>query len=108
MSNQLDLFNGITDTKFPQYHLDNPHIYEAFKKYAFEAINCGRKHFSSEAIINRIRWDSMIKGTGEYKINNNYKSFYSRMFANEFPQYCDFFFMRKSKFDSINLEVSIV
>jgi len=101
-NNQLDIFEGISCDKFPQYHTDNPHIYEAFKKYAFEAINSGRKHFSSEAIINRIRWDSMIRGAGEYKINNNYKSFYSRMFANEFPDYRDFFFMRKSKFDNIH------
>lgn len=96
---QIDLFNGIQDEKFPLYHLENPHIYEAFKKYTFEAIDRGRLYFSSEAVINRIRWDSLISGNDKYKINNNYKAFYSRMFMNEYPAFKGFFSTRKSKYD---------
>lgn len=96
---QLHLFDGINNKKFPKYHNENPHIYEAFKKYTFEAIDRGRLYFSSEAVINRIRWDSLISGNDKYKINNNYKAFYSRMFMNEYPQHKGYFRTRKSKFD---------
>lgn len=98
---QLNLFDGITNDKFPQYHTDNPHIYEAFKKYTFEAINAGRKRFSAEAVINRLRWETLIAGNDKYKINNNYKPFYSRMFMNEFPNYKGIFSTRTSKYDVI-------
>lgn len=97
----LTLFDGIEDDKFPAYHYENPHIYEAFKKYTFQAINNGRTYFSAEAVINRLRWDSMIAGNDIYKINNNVKPFYSRMFMNEFPAYNKFFRIRKSKFDEV-------
>jgi hypothetical protein len=97
---QLKLFEGIEDSKFPQYHAENPHIYEAFKRYAFELIQNGREQGSSEAIINRMRWDSYIRGNDQWKINNNYKPFYSRLFSNEFPQHSEFFHKRRSKFDS--------
>jgi hypothetical protein len=108
MSNQLDLFNGITDTKFPKYHMDNPHIYDAFKKYTMQLINAGRKYAGAKAIIERMRWDSWTRGNDAYKINNNYAPLYTRMFENEYPEHNNFFRKRKSIFDAVNLEVEIV
>ena len=35
----------------------------------------------------------------DYKINNNYKPFYSRMFMSEHPKYKEFFYKRASKAD---------
>jgi hypothetical protein len=104
MSSQLDLFHGITDSKFPQYHMENPHIYDAFKNYTWELIRAGRNYSASKAIIERMRWDSWIRGNDAYKINNNYAPLYSRMFENEHPAYKDFFRKRKSKFDNMNLQ----
>lgn len=104
MSSQLDLFDGITDAKFPQYHMDNLHIYEAFKNYTYELIRAGRTYSGANAIIERMRWDSYIRGNDAYKINNSYAPLYSRMFENEHPAYKDFFRKRRSKFDVINLE----
>ena len=98
---QLNLFEGIDDKNFPAYHLNNPQIYDLFKKYSLEAISLGRKNFSSEAIINRMRWDSLISGNDSFKINNSYKAFYARMFMNEFHQHKGFFRTRKSKFDKV-------
>ena len=98
---QLNLFDGINDDKFPAYHLENLHIYDLFKKYTMEAIASGRSHFSAEAIINRMRWDSLVSGNDSFKINNTYKAFYARMFMNEYRQYGGFFRTRKSKFDLI-------
>ncbi len=98
--NQLNLFNGIENTKFPDYHKENPNIYEAFKKYTFKSIDKGLNNYSAEAIFNIIRWFTKESGNDEFKVNNNYKAFYSRMFMNEFPEYKGYFRTRKSKFDN--------
>ena len=51
-------------------------------------------------IINRVRWETNIMTTDkDYKINNNYKPFYSRMFMSEHPEYENFFHKRTSKAD---------
>jgi hypothetical protein len=96
---QLNLFSGINSEKFPEYHKDNPYIYEAFKKYTFESIERKFKNFSAEFVFNIIRWETAISGNDTFKMNNNYKAFYSRMFMNEYPEYKGYFRTRKSKYD---------
>lgn len=98
---QYNLFDGISNEKFPQYHKDNPHIYEKFKETTLEAISIGHKRFSAEFIFNIIRWKTPVAAKGDtFKINNNFKAFYSRMFMNEHPQYKGYFETRKSKYDA--------
>ena len=97
--NQLNLFSDITDSKFPKYHSDNPTIYEAFKKITFEAISKGHNRFSAEFVFNVIRWKTKVTAKDEFKVNNNYKAFYSRMFMNEYPEHKGIFSTRKSKYD---------
>jgi len=71
-----------------------------FKEFTFTAISRGHKKLSSEMIINRIRWETNIMTNDkDYKINNNYKPFYSRMFMSEHPEYENFFYKRTSKAD---------
>ena len=96
---QLHLFDGINNNKFPKYHNENPHIYEAFKLYTFKSIDKKFNHFSAEFVFNIIRWETSIGGNDLFKLNNNYKAFYSRMFMNEYPQHKGYFRTRKSKFD---------
>ncbi len=99
---QLKLFEGITNSDFPEYHKNNLHIYESFKKFAFIAIGKGHTRLSSDFIFHAIRWNTPIRADKDhFKLNNNYTPFYSRMFVNEHPEYKDFFVMKKSKFDNI-------
>ena len=72
--------------KFNEYHQANPHLYEAFEKYAKIAAS-HRSHFAAITIINRIRWDTMLKGNDEYKINNNYAAYYGRLFEEKNPEH---------------------
>ena len=76
--------------KFKVYHDENPHIYEAFEKYARLAAS-RRKNFAAITIINRIRWDTMLEGNDEFKVNNNYAAYYGRLFEEQNPQYAGFF-----------------
>ncbi len=100
MKDQLEInFDLAHKEKFEKYDSENPEIYRLFKRFAFEAINNGRTYFSAEAIVNRVRWETMVTGGDEYKINNNYKPFYSRKFMQEFPHHNNFFRTRTSKAD---------
>jgi hypothetical protein len=85
--------------QFEEYHEANPHIYEAFKKLALEAVKT-KKHFSCRGIFHKLRWDSMIAGEewgkkDGYKLLNATSPYYGRMFEKEFPRYKGFF--RKKK-----------
>ncbi len=90
------------DDKQVQYHLDNPHIYLEFEKKTMQAIGKGFKHWSAEGIFNVIRWETSITAKDDvFKINNNYKSFYARLFEKQNPEYVGFFFKRKSIYDKL-------
>jgi|TARA_A100001201_G_scaffold142203_2_gene139727 hypothetical protein len=88
--------------QFINFHKQNPNVYNLFKRFTKQAIKAGHTHLSSEMIINRIRWETSITTNEEYKINNIYKPYYSRMFMNDFPKYNEFFRMRTSYADEVD------
>ena len=91
-----------SEQKFRIFHEDNPEVYELFKRFTFEAMNRGHQQLSAEMIINRIRWETKVVTTdADYKINNDYKPFYSRLFIVEHPQHKDFFRLRQSVADNL-------
>jgi len=75
------------------YHHDNPEVWELFKSFTMELIYSGRKHYSANAIFERIRWEKDLGNGCEaaFKLNNNYRAFYSRRFMASYPQYEGFF-----------------
>lgn len=78
----------------------HPEVYKMFEKFTFDRINRGFKHFGSQAILERIRWETSVteKG-GMFKINNNWAALFARMFEIEHPNYAGFFRKRKSGLD---------
>jgi len=100
---QLDLeFKDLVD-EFKKFHQENPQIYKLFVKFTHLAIGKGHNRLSSEMIINRIRWETEVETNDPcYKINNDYKPFYSRMFMAEYSQYNNFFNTRGSYADKID------
>ena len=85
--------------EFDRYHQENPKVYEAFKRLTFQLINAGRENFSASAVVERIRWGVSIGeyGPDDFKINNNYRAFYARLFHVEHPNHDGFFRTRKQK-----------
>lgn len=82
------------------HHLENPHIYEEFENFAFQAISSGRKYFGAGAVFERLRWYSQIETKGDqFKLNNNYRAFYARLFEEKNPEYKGFFRKRRSVAD---------
>jgi len=85
--------------RFNQYHRDNPHVYELFKKFTFMAIRRGHNRLSAWMIANRIRWETSIEtfSVEEYKISNDYIALYARKFMNDHPEYNGFFKIKEMK-----------
>jgi len=87
-----------TKGKFRKFHFANPHIYQTFSIYSWDAAKAGHKVFSHWLIMNRIRWDSLIQTDGEkYKIPNEFIAFYARMFMIRYPQLGAFFKIKRMK-----------
>ena len=90
------------EQKFRIFHEENPEVYELFKRFTYQAIHKGHTRLSAEMIINRIRWETKIVTTDkDYKINNDYKPFYSRLFIIQHKGYEDFFQLRQSVADNL-------
>ncbi len=99
MNGQLTL--DLKAEKFCAYHQENPQVYEEFKKFTYKTIKKGFKNYSAKGIFELIRWHSGVSANGEdgFKVNNNYTSFYARLFEKQHPDQKDYFRKRTSKFD---------
>lgn len=95
---QLGLFDK-TESAFRVYHEQNPAVYRMFCVFTKQLLSAGRKHLGAKMIAERIRFETAIKGTDGYRINNSYVSFFARMFEKEHPEFGSVFEFRKSKAD---------
>lgn len=88
--------------EFKIYHMANPHVWLAFRRFTFEAIKAGRTRYSAYSVVQRIRWHKDIEaykppalkedeGLTDFKLNNNHTPFYARLFHFRFPEYDGFF-----------------
>lgn len=84
--------------EFDKFHNENPRVYQLFERFTLEAISRGHGHYSADAIMHRVRWETSISTTDpEFKINNNHVAFYARMFMDNNPERVGFFETRQRK-----------
>lgn len=85
--------------RFKLYDAANPHVYGQFKAFAYQLKNTGHKRASAALIFERMRWESLVRGSSEQglpelKINNSYRSIMARKLVHEDPSMEGFFQMR--------------
>jgi hypothetical protein len=82
--------------EFDKFDHENPHVWQYFVRFAFQAIHRGRSRLSARLIIERIRWEIyMTTNTEEeFKINNNHTPYYARKWQQRFPDHTTFFEIR--------------
>jgi len=87
--------------KFKKFHADNPWIYEAFKRFAYEIRETGRKRYSHWAIANRVRWhfDTTVEGDWDFKLSNDFITIYARLLVWNHPEFAGFFELKQCKPD---------
>lgn len=83
------------DAKFAAFCESSPEIVAEFDRRALALIARGREHFSADAILHSIRFDTAMSEKGEWKCNNNWTSRLARRFAEKHPQHTGLFFTRK-------------
>lgn len=83
------------DAKFAAFCESSPEIVAEFERRALALIARGRDHFSADAILHSIRFDTAMSEGGEFKINNNWTSRLARRFAEKYPQHASLFWTRK-------------
>lgn len=99
-----EMMQSTLGKKWFVWHRENPAFYELFEKFTNEAIDMGHTQLSGWLIINRVRWETDVVTSGDqYKISNNYVSFFSRLFMIRNPKYMGFF--RTKKMSNIHNDV---
>jgi len=98
----------VTDLRdaFERFDADNPKVWELFVRFTKQLIARGFKHYSADAVLHRVRWETAVETTGDaFKVNNNFVSGYARKFEREYPEHAGFFRMRQSAFDGAGQRV---
>ena len=81
---------------FLKFHGQNPRVWGLFEEFALECVRKGFKHYSADAIMHRVRWETDVVTEGDtFKVNNNYVTYYARMFHTNHPEHSTFFKLRE-------------
>jgi ATP-dependent protease HslVU (ClpYQ) peptidase subunit len=94
---QLVQLDGTIEQAWRAFHQQNPHVYRRLVELAQE---WRRRRPGSKLgigmLFERLRWDLAIQTTGEaLKLNNNYRSYYSREIMEREPELRDIFATRR-------------
>lgn len=90
------------ERRFAEYDLAHPETWQWFVAFAREKIAEGYSHFSADAVLHRVRWETAASDwTDEYKCNNNYSAYYARKFHAHYPEHDGFFRLRRSRADAV-------
>jgi hypothetical protein len=79
----------------------DPMAWRLFQRFTLELIERGFVHYSSDAVLHRVRWETAVTTTDNsgFKVNNDLTPLYARMFHETYPAHAGFFRTRISRFD---------
>jgi hypothetical protein len=64
---------------FNKFNADNPQVFEQLASFGQELVRAGRTHLSISLLVERVRWETAIKTTGDvFKIRNAFSALYAR------------------------------
>ena len=72
--------------QFMAFHKHNPQVYTALRQLALTLVATGRKRGSINQLFEVLRYEYSLRTKGdEYKLNNNYRSYYARLLMQNEP-----------------------
>ncbi len=86
--------------RFVAFNAANPHVYETLREMALAAKRAGRQRGGVKAMLEALRWSSITTRGEDWKINNDFAPFYSRLLKKNNPELVDFFADRESEADN--------
>lgn len=99
---QLTLsFDPTIADRFEAFHKDNPRVYETLVRLAREWVKqTGGRTLGISALYEVARWQLSLATTDpDFKLNNDYRSFYARLIMHENPDLRGLFELRVSAAD---------
>jgi hypothetical protein len=93
----LDLFTHAARRAEPEYPAGIPRdVCDLFEKLARDVIERGFEHYSSDALLHRIRWHYHVeRGHRSFKANNNWTAGLARWWIKRHPEQPKFFELRE-------------
>ena len=87
--------------RFASVDAANPDTWRLFERFTFHMIRRGFAHYSADAVLHRVRWETAtpLDDNSGFKINNNWSAYYARKFHAYHPEHEGFFRNRISKAD---------
>lgn len=87
--------------RFDAWLDENPVAYELFKQFAEQARRAGRKRYSADAILHRLRWHVNVElrpvDGEEWRCNDHFSSRLARKLIEDDPSFANFFELRELK-----------
>lgn len=85
------------DSKFQEFHKNNPHVYDILVRLARQAKKTGKIKMSVVLLVQVARWELMFttKSDDGYKINNSFTSRYARLIMENEEDLDGFFEIRQ-------------
>lgn len=82
---------------FMEYHHSHPEVFAAFRTIAMRLWKRGVTRYGARAIIEIVRYETIIRAEGEaLKIDNTFVSYYARLLMMNDPRFAKFFEIRES------------
>lgn len=79
-----------TEENFALFDAEHPEVYEHFEKFAL-VVAKRREYYSAKCVFHRVRWETMVTGGDDYKIDDGWISHYARKFMKLHPEHEGFF-----------------
>lgn len=92
---------------FLDFHEANPEIYKKFAELCFFLYTqIGIRKTGVALVWERMRWDFVLetRSTDGFKLNNNHKAYYARLFMNSHPMFRGFFNIRVTAGERLSRE----
>jgi hypothetical protein len=79
---------GLTiEQAFRQFHFENPHVYDELLVLTRQAHRRGVRRLGIGMLFEVLRWRHALRtGGDEFKLNNNYRSYYARLLMLRNPE----------------------
>ena len=81
------------EERFWKFHTDNPHVYAELVRLANVLKYRGHKKIGIAMLFEQLRWQYAMTTSdmSGYKLNNNYRAYYSRLIMETEPELAGFF-----------------
>lgn len=101
MTLQLTLYGSTIAERFEDFDRSNPHVYRTLVRLAREWVEqTGRRKIGTKALFEVARWQiALATSDPDFKLNNSYTAFYSRLIMRREADLSGLFDLRHSSAD---------